>query len=183
MTILTEAAEFIRQQINNDERWANAANQAYDYADEGSKAPADGVHWTWAVGDWWEPVTPDPVTEEFVGENADSVGVNLVTVETWPNRITPTSPPRECRQSYFGTAEEVDASAAGHIVNWDPHRVLATVAANRALLDWLLDCHDKASDNNWWTLDRIAAVVTMAAQWRGRPGWREEWLSALPAAS
>lgn len=167
---LTTLAAWIAQQIDLDEQWARAANQTYTYAED-TTPPADGVHWTWAAGENWEPVTPNVVTEEYVGEAFGSVSVNLVTVEQWPTRMTPSSPVHPMPQPYFGTAEEVDASFAGHVVRWDPHRVLAACAANRALLD--VATHALVSDGL-----AEAALRAMAAQWRDAPGWLEEWAGA-----
>jgi hypothetical protein len=66
---------------------------------------------------------------------------------------------------------------AGHIVRWDPNRVLAEVELGRAeveakrrILDWALmwmgrDCAP-------WNAD---CIRLLAQPYAGRPGWREEW--------
>ncbi len=117
---------FLRARFDEDEAWARGASRVYPYADEGSAPPDGGVHWTWVVGENWDPVKPDPALNEFVAEPGDSC--NLVTVEEWPSRGRPMP------MFYANSIVEMDASAAGHIVRHDPARVLADVAAKRRIL-------------------------------------------------
>jgi hypothetical protein len=70
---------------------------------------------------------------------------------------------------------EGELHEAEHIARWDPARVLAEVEAKRRVLDWLVDCENKALDGNWWNLEVRDAVEALAQPYAGRPGWREEW--------
>jgi len=167
-----------RTRLDNIERWARAANQVYTYA-EGSPAPPEsGVHWTWVKGENWTPTNPDPVTEEFVGDATGEWRVNLATVEEWPSRISSVSPARPTRQTYAGTIEEMDPSAAGHIVLHDPAAVLRRVAAERAVLDlWgYSDEHAEFPNYDGGHAGALEDVVrALAQQFAGEPGYREEW--------
>jgi len=121
----------LRAQLDEDEAWARAACQAYPYASTG-ELPEGGVHWRWVAGDQRETVVPDPVADEFVG--FDFGVVHLATVEEWP---TPTTyrPGHSMPRIYDGGTEEMDSSAAGHIIRHDPARVLADVGAKRKIID------------------------------------------------
>jgi hypothetical protein len=120
----------LRAQLDADEAWALAACQAYPYADDRT-LPEGGVHWRWVAGDQWETVAPDPVVDEFV---SDGEAVHLATVEEWP---TPTAhrPDHTMPRTYDGGIEEMDSSAAGHIIRHDPARVLTDVQAKRQIID------------------------------------------------
>lgn len=130
--------EFIRAQLDADEQWALACNRPYEYADEGSKAPASGVHWQWVAGDNWDRVTPDPVTMEIMEGPDDEFRVHLATVEEWPS--TTYGDTRMMPRKYDGAIEEMDPAAAGHIIRHDPARVLPLVAAHREILDLHAEC-------------------------------------------
>jgi hypothetical protein len=192
---------FIRACLDDDERWARAANQVYRYAEGNPSPPETGVHWTWVKGENWTPTTPDPVTEEFVGDGTGEWNVNLATVEQWPSRVTPSSPDPLMPRTYAGTIEELDPSAAGHIVRWDPARVLAEVEAKRKRIAWLLEREHDMGDEDFPTfsscriLNEPGSLGDLAVgycscgldSWRnqlfrfeaqpfaGRDGWREEW--------
>ena len=178
MTELNDLVAWYRAQLDDDERWARAANQAYTYAED-KTPPEAGVHWTWVSGDNWDVVTPDPVLDEFVG-GYEGWRVNLATVEEWPSRITPTSAPSMMRRTYAGTIEEMDPSAAGHIVRWDPARVLAEIDAKRRIL---AECErmllrDRLRPGDYWDGCRDAlrsTVIALALPYADRPGYREEW--------
>lgn len=130
------AAAFVEARVAEDEAWAWAASSPYEHADEGAKPPPGGAHWAWGVGDDWTPVEPDPVVAEFVG-GPDEYSCTLVTVEGWPTTYQiPGHEPytRTARRSY-GTVEEMDSSAGGHILRHDPAATLRRVQADRKLLE------------------------------------------------
>jgi Family of unknown function (DUF6221) len=173
---MDELITWLRAQLDDDERWARAASQAYTYAAVRG-VPDTGVHWTWVVGEDWEPVKPDPAIDEFVappGENC-----NLATVEQW--RVAPYGIPNERErfmpQTYANSIVEMDASAAGHITRWDPARVLAEIETKRRILDlWgYSDAHAEFPDYDGGHATALEDVITALAQpYAGRPGFREE---------
>lgn len=179
-----ELREFIEQRISEDEQWARAASAPYEYA-TGATAPEGGVHWTWALGENWEPTTVDPALDEWVGGEANyGCDVQLVTVEQWqmPNRSTP--------QYAANTIVEFRATWAGHIVRHDPARVLRDVAAKRRILEMWEDPADVAHlpdgvvdgrdpderDEQIATASVIDVIVRdLAAVYAEHPDYRQEW--------
>ncbi len=124
----------IERGLAEDEQWALAASKPYPHSEGDPEVPASGVHWTWVVGENWEPVTPNLVEDEFVERDGDW-GCNLATVEEWESKsYTSTEPGRMMPNTYASEIAEMDAAAAGHIARHDPARVLADVAAKRAVL-------------------------------------------------
>jgi hypothetical protein len=169
---MSELITWLRQQLDDDERWARAASQRYPYA-TGGDLPPGGVHWTWVAGENWELVTPDPVIEEFVAEPGYSC--NLATVETWPTQYGHDMP-----RTYANSIVEMDASAAGHIARWDPARVLAEVEAKRRILDLHepihgLDVKGVATCRTCHAVPPCQHVRLLAQPYDARDGWREEW--------
>ncbi len=163
---MDELVEWLRAQLDEDERWALACNRPYEYAVEGSTAPAAGVHWRWVAGDHWETVTPDPVLDEFVAQ--PGMSCNLATVEEWPVRTGWLMP-----RTYANDIIEMDSAAAGHIARWDPSRVLREVEAKRRLIDYADQAHE---DNPWVGWRQV--IVLLALPYSDRPGYRDEWRPA-----
>jgi hypothetical protein len=168
--------DWLRAQIDDDERWALACNRTYQYADVPAVPPASGVHWRWVAGDDWHTVTPDPVVDEFVAE--PGYGCNLATVETWR------SGRHEMPHTYANEIVEMDASAAGHIARHDPARVLREVEARRRLIDQYEAMRAGAEAAAGTILAGAAkvrlgacemAVKIMALPFSDRPGYRSEW--------
>lgn len=128
---------YLRDELAKDEQWALACNRPYEYADEGSKAPDSGVRWRWIAGENWETVEPDPVTMEMIEGPGGDHRARLATVEEWPSTLTlrGEQDTRMMPRTYAGSVEEMDPSAAGHIIRHDPARVLRQVAAHRRILD------------------------------------------------
>lgn len=172
-------------QLDADEQWALAASKPYPYAEGNPQIPAGGVHWTWVVGENWEPVTPDPVENEIVERDGDW-NCNLATVEQWEWKSYGRAIEPGCmmRNTYASSIEEMDSAAAGHIVRHDPARVLAEVAAKRRIIErhpgatatdecpgcgaWL---------NGTWRTgpgETCPELADVAAPYADRPGFPEE---------
>lgn len=193
----TDLVAFVEARLTDDEQWALAASQPYRYADDGATVPPSGVHWTWVTGDNWDPVTVDPVVDEYVGESAGGAYVNLASVEQWPGRpwtmndgsTLPND--RLMRATVAGSMEEVRTAPAGHIVRHDPARVLRDVEAKRAILaavrKWL-DPHPGQEcdhDGNPYGECVLHAAATgrvspevlplLAMAWSDHPDYLAEW--------
>jgi hypothetical protein len=157
-----DLVEFLRARLDEDEQWALAASKPYRHAKGTPEVPAGGVHWTWVVGDNWEPITPDPVVDEFVSRD-EEWSCNLATVEEWPSEndghMMPTT--------YAGAIEEMDAVAARHIARHDPARVLREVEAKRRVVNRYAE-----NPAEPWPL---FPLLEMAAVYADHPNYREEW--------
>lgn len=124
-----EIREFIEVRLAEDELWAKAASAA-DRPERGTVE--GGMHWTWSVGDNWDPVQPDPL-EPFMGgyDGQWSQRVILRSVEEWhlgyggEHNTLPLK---------IAESEELRTADGAHIVRHDPARVLREVAAKRAIL-------------------------------------------------
>lgn len=172
------ALSWLHAQFDADEQWARAASEPYRYADEGSRAPELGVHWVWVTGENWDPVTPDPVTMEFIEGPDGSWASNLATVEQWP--VTHDLGGGKSRvwmapRTYADSIGEMDPAAAGHIVRHDPAAVLRRVASDRLILKQVTDeLADTGGDNPWWYADRLTPIVKAFAQrYAHLPGFPE----------
>lgn len=174
---MTDLIAFIEARLAEDEQWARAASQPYRYAADGATAPADGVHWTWVVGENWTPVTVDPMVDDTVG-GPEHYGcrVNLASVEEWRTDASDHGwPVRTMPRVVADEMVEVDSSAAGHIVRHDPARVLREVAAKRRLLAEASAYSPELEhgDNGEWAFD--LAVRALASVWSDHPDYRPEW--------
>lgn len=72
---------------------------------------------------------------------------------------------------------EIDADEA-HIANWDAERVLAEIAAKRAILDAYerADAAAEFPNREGGIAEGLEDAVRLLAQpYAGRDGWREEW--------
>lgn len=148
---------WLRAQLDQDELWALAASASYHH--EPPVTVAGGMHWTWATGDNWDPVKPDP-TVEWIG---DGDPPTLITVETWPYSWAPNRLASGC---VLAGVEEARTGDGGHIVRHDPARVVAEVAAKRAILDLHEELHEPAL---------YEAVRWLAAPYADQPGYEEAW--------
>lgn len=179
--------DFIEQRLAEDEAWARAASQPYQYASDGALPPEGGVHWTWATGEHWTPTTVDPALDEFVG-GPDHYGCNvqLRTVEEWPagQHTMPATAATDI--------VEFRSTWAGHIVRHDPARVLRDVSAARIILDEHAP-HGAAFDaeageecacqgcgrvGDGWAVpdvDQCRILRALASVHAGHPDWRTEW--------
>src|ERR1700752_4113419 len=79
---MSDLIDWLRQQIDVDELWALAASATRE-GDDSTTQPG-GLHWTWGVGDNWDPVDPDPL-EPYIGghDGRWSRPVVLRSVEEW----------------------------------------------------------------------------------------------------
>ena len=93
-------------------------------------------------------------------------------------------------RTYANEIIEMDASAAGHIARHDPARVLAEVAAKRAILDEVFTYEAKI-DGEWGCChgpsqieqglcrasrpEEIPVLRHLAAVYADREGYRDEW--------
>lgn len=168
-------AAWVRQQIAEDRAWANAANQAYRHGAGDRTVPKTGVHWEWVTGDRWTAVTPDPVAEEFLDGGAEAW---LATREEWfsplGDNVDPTDRRHYMRHTYF-SADEVDSSAAGHIVRHDPARVLADCEADESILTWAQRLNPGDDLGGLLALDARFVVCTLTWKYHERPGWEPHW--------
>lgn len=178
-----EILPWLQAAIDEDELWALAASAPL-WPEDGPTV-AGGVHWTWAVGDNWEPINVDPLAE-YVGEDHGGSAVNLITRESWPTRY---GNGRTINHQVL-EADEVRTGDAGHIVRWDPARVLLEIAIKRLIIEAVLDymatidrgsgcCHG-AKDIGAGQCPDIRPnqnhiLRLFALPYADRAGYREEW--------
>jgi hypothetical protein len=164
---MTDLVTRLRKAIDETEAWARAASQTYEYADEGSKVPDGGVHWRWVIGENWDEVTPDPMTMQFLEGPDGSWSANLATVEEWPStsRIdeerTRTT---MMRRVYANAIEEMDPAAAGHIIRHDPAAALRRCAADRKILDWIVEVEQYSLDHTLWNAPEVEVPLAALAE-------------------
>ena len=173
--------EFLKERLAEDEQWALAASQPYQYAEGNPSIPEAGVHWTWVVGDNWEPTTPDPSINEFVAEVGHSC--NLATVETWPSTMG--SRTHQMPRTYADSIVEMEAAAAGHIVCHDPARAVREVEAKRETIRLfedtlatieMLKSHDQKSDAHEVAAESYLNVIRRdAAVYADHSDYDETW--------
>jgi len=191
MSSVDDLVAWLKTQLDEDELWAKAASAPPHWRDQ---PPVEGgVHWTWAVGENWEPVQVDPLTE-YVGEDVEDGAPALVTVEGWT-----TSYDRRPLAHKVLDPDEVRTVDAGHIVRHDPARVLREVEAKRAILaghpfeqgtvgGCCGTCHGAGRIEVYWdgeeeTVEHVdtemvwpcPTVRNLTAAYIDREGFREEW--------
>lgn len=54
-------------------------------------------------------------------------------------------------------------------------RIVAEWDAKRQLIAWLQRLDDRATDNNWWTIETTEALAILALPYADHPDYREEW--------
>jgi hypothetical protein len=176
---MNDLIEFLKTRLDEDEQWALAASAPYRYAIGNPPVPEGGVHWTWVVGENWEPVTPNPAEEEFVSIG-DGWSCNLATVEEWQS----VNGNWMMRRTYAGHIEEMDPSAAGHIARHDPARVLREVAAKRQLLqevwtgmeDFAVNIEESRDGDDCGAReyrDQLLGILALA--YSDHPDYQEAW--------
>jgi hypothetical protein len=188
-----DLVEWLRLQLDEDERWARAAK---------------GVRWQWVYNETDEVVEPNPMLSEYLESMGSEAGHTVVIRMDLRSVETKTHPP----ETGYGSlpvawalhyAEEVDSSAAGHIIRWDPARVLREVEAKRKILDEAIGWRHRVVEDCWYTCPaateerdggdtcnenwtegvcncgverrRNAILLPVAAIYSDRPGFREEW--------
>jgi hypothetical protein len=142
--MVSDLVEFLRAALDEDEQVARVA--------------AHGGRWRYETG--------------------DSVGAWTLYDEHW-NIASMTTYDTESynyaeRMPVFRPPTYIDPDAiGGHIARHDPARVLADVAAKRAILELHADGTEPVPGLG---ISHNGRVVRLLAQpFAGRPGWREEW--------
>lgn len=171
---------FVEARLQEDELWAKAASAARDPEDGTVEG---GIHWTWAAGDQWDPVEPDPL-EPYMGgyEGQWSQPVVLRSVEEWqlswggPGNTLPLK---------IAESEELRTADGAHIARHDPARVLRDVEAARKVIElfeyaeaaWFAD-RDKPNPPTvhlgGWTIAK-AALMALAGSWSEHPDYSTDW--------
>jgi hypothetical protein len=178
---MNDLSAFIEARLAEDEQWALAASQPYQYADGSPPVPLGGVHWEWVGGGNWDPATVNPVEHEFVTTADGYWGVNLGSVETWRSGL------HDMRAVVADEMVEVKAGPAGHIVRHDPARALREVEAKRRLLAQYQAAREQAHnprDSKHYELARLEqgalrdVLELLASVWSDHPDYRAEWRAA-----
>ena len=188
MSSVDELVAFLRRCVDEDELWAKAASADRD----GKTTVPGGVHWTWAVGEQWEPVEADPLQPYMGGYDGQwSNPVVLRTVEEWqldwggPNNKLPLK---------IAESEELRTADGAHIALHDPARVLREVEATRRHIDQYeaaVDIHGRAVSEYKQTGSQVKLLQVVkydgkvqalrfvllddAAVFVDRPGFQETW--------
>jgi hypothetical protein len=163
--------------IAEDEAWARSA------CGRPGEAPAvdGGEHWQWECGDD-HVVTPDPAAgESLTCPVCGDYNASLRSVELYPTDSVGPLP-----TFAVPYAQEIPTTVAGHLIRWDPARVLAECAAKRAVVEeWQAAVaefeagpqhYGEEALVNETVMTALGPVVRILAQpYAGRPGWREEW--------
>lgn len=169
---MTDVRQQLTEALDQAEQIALAASQPYRYAADDATVPPGGVHWTWVVGDNWEPVTPNPVVDETVG-GAEHYGcpVNLASVEQWPTDASDHGwPVRTMPRTVANQMVEVDACAALHIARWDPATVLRLGEHGRKVLQRHAPMDNGSCEYCWGEVTwPCPDVLDLAAFWLGTP--------------
>lgn len=163
-TTVDDLVAFLKARLAEDEQWAYAASHPYFHTDPPAEVSPAGVHWVWADGESYEPLTVNPVLYRFVGGDSNW-NVTLRSVETWPSKTDGRPMPK----TVAGTIEEMESGPGGHIVRHDPARVLAEVEAKRRIVDVCAEPDDNGYD--------VAMMVLplLALPYADHPDWRPEW--------
>lgn len=171
---MTSIVEWLEQQIEQDEAWAREASQDGLY---GMRVLKYGAHWTWVDGDDdWEPTTPDPVDPDWTAKG-------LCSVERFPSSPVRTRHGIEHEMPiHYMYVDSLPVGVAGHIVNWDPARVLLECRSKRVIIKeciLALEQHEgglegKVGTAAWYVL------TGMALAYAERPGYVSAWTDDLP---
>jgi hypothetical protein len=171
---------FVEARLTEDELWAKAASAGRD-PDNGTVE--GGIHWTWASGDQWDPVVPDPL-EPYMGgyEGQWSQPVVLRSVEEWqlswggPTNTLPLK---------IAESEELRTADGAHIVRHDPARVLRDVAALRSVveeckdtMEWSKQLRREGRPDDAYARhvgSLLGVLRSFAAVWSEHPDFRSEW--------
>ena len=153
--------EWLLRQIEDDLTWAREASRR-------GQGPhiETGVHWQWETSDD-RVVTPEPGTEEFVGESEGSQ-VDLRSREEFATRHVGAMP-----QFAVCQAVEIPSAVGGHIIRHDPARVIADLTARRRTVQ---RCIEQASHGNPALAVFAEEILRdMTEAYRERPGYSRAW--------
>jgi hypothetical protein len=185
MSGMDDLIAFLRARIDEDEQVAREASRAT----HGDSSTPTGEHWHWVESEHDQPMTLDPMLDEYVNDGSQ---VALRSVEQYP-----TSSPWTLPHMVVSYAEEVRTTDATHIARWDPARVLAEVEAKRRIIAGRETWHDEqrraGEDYQAWAEGRAPekppartlaenlgpglelAVRLLALSYASHPDYREEW--------
>lgn len=151
---------WLRAVLDDDERLAREASRSQ----HGDGHTLTGEHWRWEEPKHDQELVLDPVLDEYLNQGQR---VALRSVEQYPS-----SSVRGLPHFVVSYAEEVRTVDAMHIARWDPARVLAQVAADRALI---AECERTLSDeDHGWALAETVLRIRATA-YADRPGYLEVW--------
>lgn len=161
---------FVRAEVDADEAWALACSRPP--GEDDAEVPG-GVHWQWMTADE-KTVHLPALPEDLERPTVTDVGTLawLVTVEKW-SRTDDEGESFEAGGMYSDGLHEIDVEAGAHIVRHNPARILAAVAAKRALLELVLaDANANGGKNSgpWNQVMRLLAL-----EYQDRPGYRKSW--------
>ncbi|MGA4896730.1 DUF6221 family protein [Streptomyces griseoincarnatus] len=159
---MDELVQWLRAQLDEDERIARAASGATVEGEPGSWHPS-------SHGDEWEPLRGEDGDEEL-----------LVALRPGLPR------PPEVMTGYWGAvfshqpdAADLDADSPmpsfEHAARHDPARVLREVAAKRQIIERCTRVQGLLLDD--FSAERLVddVLALLALAYAGRPGYREEW--------
>jgi hypothetical protein len=159
-----ELVDWLRAQLDEDEQWALAAKS---------------VHWQWVYNETDEVVTPDPVLHGHLTARdryGDEVTRNMDLCSIEQEQTNVGELPVAWPVRY---AEEVDSAAAGHIVRWDPARVMAEVAAKRQILDLCAPSGYREDGEAYYVGGYgeayLDTVRLLALPYSDRPDYQPDW--------
>lgn len=173
---MADIVAFIEARLAEDELWALEASRR----DE-SAPVAGGAHWQWETNHD-QVLTIDPLTTTYIGDHAEGEYVSLRSVEEFPTSVG------SLPQFAISVAHEVPVCVGGHIARHDPARVLAEIAAKRAIVaDYQIvranNAIEKANDGDEVRAaarDLIAKSLRMvlrrlASVWSAHPDYDPAW--------
>ncbi len=150
---------FLRARLDEDEQVAREASRST----HGDGSTPTGEHWHWVESEHDQPMTLDPMLDEYVNDGSQ---VALRSVEEYP-----TSSPWTLPHFVVSYAEEVRTTDAMHIARWDPARVLAEVEAKRRILADLIALDGDPVNG----LVATRMIRQLAEPYAVHPDYREEW--------
>ena len=165
MSEIRKIVAFLHSRYDEEAWWAREASRS------GKNYTATGEHWKWETSSDDEPITPDPVNEEHLGDSLRNCAVGLRSVEEYSDDWL--GPGRTLCHVIFG-AEEVPSAVGGHIIRHDPARVLRDVEAKREILER----HERRSGDrqcqSCWPMR--CDVYIMARPYRDHPEFQAQWV-------
>lgn len=160
---MDELVQWLRAQLDTDALWATEASRPH-----GQAAHEGGVHWQWVEPETDTPVTADPSHAEYLTDEAGNFRFSLRSVEKFPREHV-----RPLPLFALHSVEEIPVAVAGHIVEWDPARVLREIDSKRRMLDECVRAVDHDSRGMMSMAEDFLRLL--ALPYADRPGYKEEW--------